>query len=126
MKKENTILKLFILNLIIFISVLANDIDMNNVKGYTGDSSKLLGIIENQSWVTSKVLSEDQLKKVIKKYDNFKIIRYDSLYGVLVEYEHLNSFVLEELEKLKQEPGIYKIFNRVYEGRNAFEVNTGF
>jgi len=103
----------------------ANQNNMDNVKGYKNNNqSTLIGIVENQSWVTSRVLKENELKNIIEKYPHFTIIKYDSLYGILIEYNHLDNKVLEDIELLKREPGIYRIFNRVYEGKNAFELYT--
>lgn len=85
-------------------------------------TSSDLKIIENQSWVASTQLSKPQLKKIIKKYDSFEIIDYDSLYGFLIEYNHKDINVLEDLKRLKMEPKI-KVFNKVYEGKDAFILN---
>jgi len=81
-------------------------------------------VIENESWVTTQVLSEKELKILIEKYQDFKIVKFDSFYGALIKYDHKDKNVIEKLEQLKQEPGIYRVFNKVQEFKNSFEVYT--
>lgn len=81
-----------------------------------------IGIIENQSWVSSKVFNQKQLKQIVSKYDKLNIINYSEIYGVLIEYDKNSFEVKEQINKLKQEYGIDDVYNRVYEGKNAFEI----
>lgn len=85
------------------------------------DKKELLGAILNQSWVASKFLNETEIKEIVSKYPTLTVKTYNKNFGVLVEYDETNSASLESLESLKYEFGISDVFNRVYEGENAFK-----
>lgn len=95
--------------------------DMGNITP-PNNIEQNIGTIQNQSWVSSKTLSELEIKTIIKKYNRLIIVGYNQIYGVLIEYDKNDNKTKDQIGKLKQENGIDKVYNRIYEGKNAFEI----
>lgn len=102
-------------------------LDTSKVRSISTSSNEneKIGTIENQSWVSSKSLNEEQLTHLINqpKYLALTKIGYDTSRGLLIEYSPSNS-VTEILEMLKLESGVDKVYNRVYAGDNAYQTHT--
>ena len=120
---KHKILTVLLLQCIGIVFLHANNISNINHNSNENKFSSPI-IIENQSWVASRVLKENELRDIINKYPNLRIIKYDQFYGALIEYNHLDKSTLEQLEYLKQESGIFRIFNKVQEQKNSFELYT--
>ena len=102
------------------------NLSMTKVKGFSPqvDTSKLIGQVSNQSWISSKKLTKEALIAIVDKYPNFIIKGYDELNGILIEYDSNSTLVKENLESIKYKAGIDNVFNRVYEGDNAFQMHA--
>ena len=85
------------------------------------DPKKQIGIIENQSWVSSKSLDENKLTTIIElnKYNLLTKKGYDSTKGLLIEYE-IGTASKKQLNMLKFETGVDNVYNRVYHNDKAF------
>ncbi|MCK5111871.1 MAG: S8 family serine peptidase [Arcobacteraceae bacterium] len=103
-------------------------LNSSNVKGIGANegvvNDNTLGPVSNQSWVYSKSLDETQLTTLISNYSTLAKVGYDKIKGLLIEYTPTNSVAKEDIEKLKFETGIDKVYNRVYEGKNAFSTGV--
>ncbi len=89
--------------------------DQSSVQGRSG-------IVTNQSYVTSSVLSEQELRDLVAKYPSLTIIGYDELQkGLLVEYDKDDIEALKALETLKHKKGVARSFQRVL---NPFANDT--
>jgi len=99
------------------------EMKVSKVKGYSSDAdtSKLLGEVTNQSWVSSFILSEAELTTTVNKYNGLSIVGYDNTYGLLISYDETNATVKDNLVSLQYEFGIGNVYPRVYEGKDAFE-----
>ncbi len=80
---------------------------------------EIIGIIKNQSWVRSSSLTENQLRELVASYSFFTVIGYDSILGLLIEYDETDIVVTEALEKLKNEKGVSGVNNRVHRGEKT-------
>ena len=93
--------------------------DADKVDGYDEDSANLdeiIGVINNQVWVYSTSLTENQLREMILTYNVFSILGYDVVDGLLIEFDDSNESTKELLEILKLEKGIVSVDYRVHEG----------
>jgi hypothetical protein len=88
----------------------------------TVDISEIIDEITNQSWVYSTSLSENDLRDIVSSYNVFTIVGYDSVYGLLIQYDETDISVIEALEELKMEQGISSVDARIYEGENAPKI----
>ena len=86
------------------------------------NSSKQIGTVLNQSWISSKSLNESSLEALLPA--GITKVGYSKSNGLLVQYDANSSVIKELLEKLKLESGIDKIFNRVYYNDNAYDNNV--
>ncbi len=99
--------------------------DVTKLNNYNAksDLKGSIGIIKNQVWIYSKSLSREQLENKILNLCEFQIISFDKLYGLLIQFDETNKEHLKIIEKIKYLKGIDDVFNRVYEGKNSFELN---
>jgi hypothetical protein len=88
----------------------------------SSDNDEKIGIVQNQSWVSSKSLNETELTNIINKtkYSTLTKKGYNTSKGLLIEYTP-NNTTKEAIEKLKLETGIDKVYNRVYAGDKAYK-----
>ncbi len=98
--------------------------DKSKLNNYDAQSdlTNYVGSIKNQVWIYSKTLSEIQLKDKIFNLYKFKIIGFDKLYGLLIEFDETDKYQLEIVNKIKYLDDIDNVFHRVYEGKKAFKA----
>jgi hypothetical protein len=115
---------LLIGNLVFLLNANAKEFpfDITKIKGYhKGINLKtIMAPILNQIWIYSSTLPQKKLKKLILSKLNAKVIGYDEIYGLLVEFDNKNTKQLKIIEKIKLLNQIDNVFNRVYTGRRAF------
>ena len=89
-------------------------INFNVKEVFAFDNTKMnnLGVISNQSWVYSNSLDENNISAIVSKYNLLTKIGYDSIQGVLVEYDETDTNITTQIENLKLENGITKVYNR--------------
>jgi len=99
--------------------------DENQIEGNDGNKSidEISGIVKNQYWVTSMILSEDELNTIISKYSVLTSVGYDEVNGVLIESNGLEQDINEAIKSLELEQGILSVNHRVYTGE---KVDTDF
>lgn len=85
---------------------------VKEIFSYNDNKVNPLGVIANQSWVYSASLDENSISNVVSKYNGFTKIGFDNTHGVLIQYDESNFNTTQNLEKLKLEFGIDKIYNR--------------
>jgi uncharacterized protein (DUF1697 family) len=68
----------------------------------SSDNDEKIGIVQNQSWVSSKSLNETELTNIINKtkYSTLTKKGYNTSKGLLIEYTP-NNTTKEAIEKLK-------------------------
>ena len=81
-----------------------------------------IGIIENQLWIASKNLSEDEVRNIVLQYYPFKVLMYKEIHGLLIEYDETNKQQLQIIKNITNTKGIDNVYNRVYEGQNSLKV----
>jgi len=79
------------------------------------DSKKkgLTGLVENQVFISSSILTEKQLIEIVNQYDFFSVVGYDPAQGLLVEYDNKNKDCLTAIENLKLKKGIKNVLPRM-------------
>ena len=95
--------------------------DESKIEGNDGfvDIDELIGVINNQSWVYSTSLSENELEIIVANHSELTVIGYDVAEGLLIEYDETDPATNEILEELKLEEGVSSVVNRVHEGVNV-------
>lgn len=83
------------------------------------DPASVDGIITNQMYVVSETMNKEELINIINKYPHLRILGFERGLGVLVQFDETDPQVFEEIEKLRLEPGISDVFNRVHRGKNV-------
>lgn len=81
--------------------------------------NELISVITNQAWVYSTSLTEAQLREVVQKYTSLMVVGYDSIEGLLIEFDETDITTKEDIELLKLEEGVSSVENRLYEGESA-------
>lgn len=84
--------------------------------------------IVNQYWVTPFSFESKDLdmKSTISKFPDLKYIGEDRNYWTLIEIDEKNPEALQQIEKLRLEPMIKKVENRIFIGKYAIRSNLGF
>jgi len=100
--------------------------DEMQISTYDGvaDIDDLQGVINNQYWVYSNSLTEQEILNIIANYSHFNPVGCDEVNGVLVEINIDDNGVQEAIKSLELESGIVSVDQRVYSGVNV-EKNFG-
>lgn len=94
--------------------------DVNKLGDYNAskDISEISAVVLNQFWVYSNTLSESELRTIVSKYKDVKIIGYDDIEGLLIEGDNHNKDMNNTLLKISTEKDIDSVDKRIYQGRN--------
>ena len=98
--------------------------DKSKLQNYDEKSSldSFVGVIKNQVWISSKKLSQEELRiLVLSKYE-FKVIGYHKIFGLLVEFDESDKNQLQILSNIKALDSIDNVYNRVYEGKHSADI----
>ncbi|MGL1955833.1 MAG: hypothetical protein OCD00_00760 [Colwellia sp.] len=95
--------------------------DKNMVEYDNKNSS--IGIVINQSRVSSNTLNIEETKSIISEYQHLTVLGYHKVYGVLVTYDYESRDALMDLERLKLHPQIKNVRNRTHIRKNIFGVS---
>jgi len=95
--------------------------DTSKVEGYdgVGNIEEIIGAIQNQIWVYSASLTENEVRNIVAQYPEFTVVGYDEVQGLLAEFDEQSTDALEAIEELKLEKGIDSVDNRVHEGKEV-------
>ncbi|MCK5111870.1 MAG: hypothetical protein KAQ94_10150 [Arcobacteraceae bacterium] len=86
------------------------------------DINSFFGVIKNQIWIASKKLSQKELEDLVLNQYNFKIIGYNKVYGLLIQFDETDQTQLQIIKDIRTMNNIDNVYNRVYEGSRAFKV----
>ena len=128
--KESVVRLFFVFGILFFLFVAcvqssSDYFDKRKLKDYTEDQElkKTIAPILNQYWIYSKILKQENLKAlVMKKSNDFKILNYSHIYGLLVEIDDSNATHLKMIKEIQLTQDIDNVYNRVYEGEDAFTI----
>lgn len=88
------------------------------------DIETLIGIIANQHWVRSNVLSSDAIENIVRQHPYLVPVGFDIVKGLLVEYDETNEEALAALSSLAATEGITQVIPRLYEGKKAAKIES--
>lgn len=86
-----------------------------------------IGLVQDQYWVSSKTLSESQLRALVANFSTITADVYDKTKGLLVNVpiesavdETQKYLGLKDLKMLELKKGVDNVYQRAYYGSNAF------
>lgn len=79
----------------------------------------IIGAVVNQAFVFSTTRNEAQLRSILADYPELTIVGFDSVQGLLVEFDETSDEAEFALDDLSTEPGVDSVAARVHEGDNV-------
>lgn len=76
------------------------------VKDPNASLDAVIGVIANQMFVFSTSKTEQELRSILAKYPRLSVVGYDTIEGLLIEFNEADATIQQDIGSLKLEPGI--------------------
>jgi len=95
----------------------------DKVSLYEGSFSNetYVGRVTNQVWLYSQTLNQATLELLAAQYPAFQVIGYDSVNGLLLQFDESNFANLSALEDMRLASGVVSVVHRVVSGEGVIE-----